>query len=413
MSDNAEMLASLERSKQSFERVLAGLQPSPFDVLLKYIQALHNSVLNALSPDSEQVVSGPWVGLATETYFRLRNAIVDSYRRRSFAPYDSGRSGTAAARLYRALGTEDRRVAVLDALLLVSRVTWTCELLRANPGFFPLELALAEAARHAPALVLPRANALCRWDTLPQRFSTLRADNALRLQSHGVTPVDLSGLVEQLRLEAETARFLIGTGSPPVTHALVIGLWERLRAFLVSPAAAPWRLSRLVDYEPGISLHGIIRTLASHEMRLESDDDGRLVPFLSTNPRGLRSLFIERNGFRYLVLLPSTDCLLDNFPTAKDIARFENDPAAFLLGTLDRLASSGLARDVDSMLTMLHDDKTQLVVGDDIIAASTTAAAAMTSRAVAKWAGAPDEVTDLIEPFALVVLAKIVGRHIE
>jgi hypothetical protein len=413
VNDNAEMLASLERSKQSFDRVLAGLQPSPFDILLKYIQALHNSVLDALSPESEHVVSLPWVALATETYLRLRNAIVDSYRQRFFAPYDSGRSGSGAARLYRALGTEDRRVAVLDALLLVSRVTWTCELLRANPGLLPLELALAEAARHAPVLVLPRANVVCRWDTLPQRFSKLRADIASRLESHGLTPVDLIGLIEQLRLEAETARFRIGTGSPAVTHAHVIGLCERLRGFLVSPTAVPWRLSRLVDYEAGISLHGIIKTLASHEIRFESEEDGRLAPFLSTNPRQLRSLFIEHDGFRYLVLLPSTDCFFNNFPTAKDIARFDSDPAAFLMGTLDGLASSGLARDVDSMLTMLRDEKTQLAVEDDVIAASTTAAAAMASRAVAKWVGAPDEVTDLIEPFALIVLAKIVGRHIE
>jgi len=410
MADNEDFLAELESAKETFVRVLAGLEAGTFEDLLKYVESLHTTVIEALDTRSPQRITIAWVALASEAYFRLRGAVIESYRRDYFTPYESGNPRGASARLYRALATRDRRFRALDSLLLLSRVTWVCELLRRNPDQLPLELSLIEASRHCPELVLPQASSLVRWETLPGRFRELQVDVVERFRAHSVEVVNLLGITEALRIEADAARLRLGTGSPLVTHAQVITLYERLIAFLADPISSSWDLCPLYEYSPGLSLPTIFRTLGSHEVRVETVEDGLMTSFLSMDPLRLKSLFIEAGGVRYYIVLPSADCLFETAPTRREVARFEENPADFLTDRIDKIPKSGTVQDLAVHVEALRHEQHTLDTTHAVTVASVGAASAITSRALAKAIGAPDVVVDLIEPFVLAILVKTFVR---
>jgi hypothetical protein len=395
----------IDRAAAFMERLREERATNEFEDLLAHLQALHKDAVRSLAdqPDEAKTLNA-WFGVFLTISDEIRGAAIDSFRKQLFAPRLSGRRPSSAAALYNALSDANRRLQVLEYLMLLSRVTIACETLRRHSRLDEPSGFLCWAGAQSPKLVLPFARALVDWSTAARQHRQEQSLLHQRFREDGFRVIDVYGAFRALHLDADAAWLqLQAGGSPDATYERVLASYERCRAFLGAPVRGSWPLREFIECSATDTLADIVSGIVNvkKNLRLGVDADGRAMhAALRIGAAALKPLVAAVGAdaqVRYVILLTNGDFFLSDYPSEDDIKRYERDPVAFLKKGISSIPTSQLARLIQIQINRVNHERSALRGLEKATDAGTAVLSTLIANAIAGQLGLSPEAKDVIQ----------------
>ena len=374
-----------------------------FEDLLAHLQALHKGAVRSLAEQRDEAKTlNIWFGVLLTISDEIRGAAVDSFRKQLFAPQRSGRRSSNAATLYNALSDANRRLQVLEYLMLLSRVAIACETLRRHSQLDEPSSFLCWAGAQNPKLVLPFARSLVDWSTAARQHRQEQALLHRQFREDGFSVVDVYGAFRAIHLDADAAwlQLLAGT-SPEVKYERVLSLYKRCQVFLGAATRGSWPLREFTESSETDSLADIVSGIVQENLRIGSDADGKAMrAALRTGAAALKPLVAEVGAdprVRYAILLTNGDFFLSDYPSEADIKNYEGDPTAFLKKGISAIPSSQVARLIQIQIDRVNYERSALRGIEKAMDAGTTVLSLLIANTIGAQLGLSPEAKDVIE----------------